>query len=136
LSNYFLSTCKVPGSVLGVGRQEGAGGTVVPNLRELASERRSKERTHRQRSELSSDSDSYTEGKKTGGRMRIGYLNQTHQGGCLHGGAMYLEAGMRRRRQLEVSEKVFQAKGAVSAKALGGYELCIGLAKKFTWVFP
>ena len=31
---------------------------------------------------------------------------------------MELEAGMRR-RQLAVSEKVFQAKGAVSAKALG-----------------
>ena len=73
MSNYFLSTCKVPGSVLRVGRQEGAGGTVVPTLRELASERGSKERTHRQRSEWSSDSDSYTEVKKAGGRVRAGY---------------------------------------------------------------
>lgn len=64
-----MSTCKVPGSVLGVGRQEGAGGTVVPTLRELASERGSKEQTHRQRSELSSDSDSYTEENKTGGSV-------------------------------------------------------------------
>lgn len=88
LSNYFLSTCKVPGSVLGVGRQEGAGGTVVPPLRELASEKGSKEQTHRQRSELSSDSDSYTEESKTGGRTWGWLLRSDSSGGCHHGGAM------------------------------------------------
>ena len=61
---------------------------VVPTLRELASEKGSKEQTHRQRSELSSDSDSYTEESKTGGRTWGWLLRSDSSGGCLHGGAM------------------------------------------------
>ena len=56
----------MPGTVPGVGRQEGAAETVMPILGELTPRGESKEQTHRQRSELSSDSDNSSEENKTG----------------------------------------------------------------------